>query len=179
MRDKVKKHTTSDRKTASKVRSSATKTDGANIEQAGLRQSGPDSRGKSGDSVQAKRREALHLMLTKKRQEILAQIKDILGQSVTDDEQRRSESSKDVGDQAMMDLERELGISLLEMQNRKRQLIDEALTRVAEGSYGVCAECGAEISERRLEAVPFAKLCVECQSKQELIEKIEKGEERD
>jgi DnaK suppressor protein len=98
---------------------------------------------------------------------------------VTDDEQRRSESSKDVGDQAMMDLERELGISLLEMQNRKRQLIDEALTRVAEGSYGVCAECGAEISERRLEAVPFAKLCVECQSKQELIEKIEKGEERD
>jgi hypothetical protein len=37
MRDKVKKHTTSDRKTASKVRSSATKTDGANIEQAGKR----------------------------------------------------------------------------------------------------------------------------------------------
>ena len=118
-------------------------------------------------------------MLMQKRQQILAQIKDILGQSVTDDEQRRSESAKDVGDQAMMDLEREVGISLLEMQDRKRQLIDEAMMRLAEGSYGVCAECGAEISERRLEAVPFAKLCVECQSQQELMEKIEKGEERD
>ena len=126
----------------------------------------------------AARRETLHRMLMSKRQEILNQIKDILGQSLTDDQQRRLESAKDVGDQAMMDLERELGISLLEMQNRKRQLIDEALTRLSEGTYGVCAECGTEISERRLAAVPFAKLCVECQSRQELIEKIEKGEER-
>ncbi|HJU03709.1 MAG TPA: TraR/DksA family transcriptional regulator [Nitrospiraceae bacterium] len=131
------------------------------------------------DEIQTHRRVALHRMLMQKRQQILAQIKDILGQSVTDDEQRRSESAKDVGDQAMMDLEREVGISLLEMQDRKRQLIDEAMMRLAEGSYGVCAECGAEISERRLEAVPFAKLCVECQSQQELMEKIEKGEERD
>ncbi|MDE3019209.1 MAG: TraR/DksA C4-type zinc finger protein, partial [Nitrospirota bacterium] len=38
---------------------------------------------------------------------------------------------------------------------------------------------GVDISEKRLAAVPFAKLCVECQSQQELIEKIEKGEERD
>ena len=79
----------------------------------------------------------------------------------------------------MMDLERELGISLLEMRNRKRQLLDEAIRRLAEGTYGLCAECGVEISEKRLVAVPFAKLCVECQSKQELLEKIEKGEERD
>ena len=43
----------------------------------------------------------------------------------------------------------------------------------------VCAECGVEISERRLEAVPFAKLCVECQAREELLEKIEKEEERD
>jgi DnaK suppressor protein len=78
-----------------------------------------------------------------------------------------------------MDLERELGISLMEMRNRKRQLIDEALTRLSEGTYGLCAECGVEISEKRLNAVPFARLCVECQSRQELLEKIEKEEERE
>lgn len=131
------------------------------------------------DSAQAKRRESLHRMLMAKRQEILNQIKESLGQSLTKDQQRRLESAMDVGDQALMDLERELGISLLEMQNRKRQLIDEALARLAEGVYGVCAECGAEISERRLEAVPFAKLCVDCQAQQELLEKIEREEERD
>ena len=84
-----------------------------------------------------------------------------------------------MGDQALMDLDREPGISLMEMRHRKRQAIDEALTRLSEGTYGICAECGIEVSEKRLEAVPFAKLCVQCQSRQELLEKIEKEEDRD
>ncbi len=127
----------------------------------------------------AKRREALHRMLMTKRQETLHEIGASLGQALTDDQQRRLESAMDVGDQALMDLERELGISLLEMRNRRRQQIDEALARLAEGTYGLCAECGIEISEKRLQAVPFAKLCVDCQTREELLEKIEKGEERD
>ena len=126
-----------------------------------------------------RRREALQQMLLQKRQEILKEIEGSLGQSLTEDQQRRLESARDVGDQALMDLDRELGISLMEMRNRRRQAIDEALTRLNEGTYGICAECGVEISERRLEAVPFAKLCVECQAKEELLEKIEKEEERD
>lgn len=125
------------------------------------------------------RREALHRMLMAKRRETMNEIGESLGQSLTEDQQRRLESAMDVGDQALMDLERELGISLMEMRNRKRQLIDEALTRLTDGTYGICAECAVDISEKRLAAVPFAKLCVECQSKQELMERIEKGEERD
>ncbi len=126
-----------------------------------------------------RRRAALQQMLIRKRQEILKEIEGSLGQSLTEDQQRRLESARDVGDQALMDLDRELGISLMEMRNRRRQAIDEALTRLTEGTYGICAECGVEISERRLEAVPFAKLCVECQSREELLEKIEREEERD
>lgn len=126
-----------------------------------------------------RRQEVLHKMLVGKRQEIIKEIEDSLGQSLTEDQQRRLESARDVGDQALMDLERELGISLMEMRNRRRQSIDEALTRLHEGTYGICAECGIEISERRLQAVPFAKLCVECQSRAELLEKIEREEDRD
>lgn len=126
-----------------------------------------------------RRQEVLHKMLLEKRQEIIKEIEGSLGQSLTEDQQRRLESARDVGDQALMDLERELGISLMEMRNRRRQSIDEALTRLHEGTYGVCAECGVEISERRLQAVPFAKLCVECQSRAELLEKIEREEDRD
>ena len=125
------------------------------------------------------RRDTLHQMLMAKRQEIMDEIKGVLGQTLTEDKQRRLESAMDVGDQALADLERELGISLMEMRNRKRQLIDEALTRLSEGTYGICADCGVEISEKRLDAVPFAKLCVACQSQEELLEKIEKEEERD
>lgn len=125
------------------------------------------------------RREALHRMLMGKRQEIMKEIENVLEQSLTEDQQRRLESARDSGDQAMMDLQRELGISLMEMRNRKRQLIDDALARLAEGTFGYCAECGVEISEKRLAAVPFAKLCVQCQSQQELLEKIERSEDRD
>ena len=126
-----------------------------------------------------RRQEVLHKMLIGKRQEIIKEIEESLGQALTEDQQRRLESARDVGDQALMDLERELGISLMEMRNRRRQSIDEALTRLHEGTYGICAECGVEISEKRLQAVPFAKLCVECQSRAELLEKIEREEERE
>ncbi|NGZ01467.1 MAG: hypothetical protein CV090_00250 [Nitrospira sp. WS238] len=126
-----------------------------------------------------RRQEVLHKILLGKRQEIIKEIEESLGQSLTEDQQRRLESARDVGDQALMDLERELGISLMEMRNRRRQSIDEALRRLHEGTYGVCAECGIEISEKRLQAVPFAKLCVECQSRAELLEKIEREEDRD
>ena len=125
------------------------------------------------------RREALHRMLMGKRHEIMREIESVLEQSLTEDQQRRLESARDSGDQAMMDLQRELGISLMEMRNRKRQLIDDALARLAEGTFGYCAECGVEISEKRLAAVPFARLCVQCQSQQELLEKIERSEDRD
>ncbi|MBI4400610.1 MAG: TraR/DksA family transcriptional regulator [Nitrospirae bacterium] len=150
----------------------------------GARSSGSRTEAASGDGKlskvkQVRRREFLYRMLTTKRQEVLKEIGDVIGQSLTNDQQRRLESAMDVGDQALMDLEREMGISLLEMRNRKRQLIDEALSRLDEGTYGVCAECGVEISEKRLAAVPFAKLCVDCQSRQELLEKIEKEEERE
>ncbi|MGH7231688.1 MAG: TraR/DksA family transcriptional regulator, partial [Nitrospiraceae bacterium] len=145
MTEKVKKQAMTEIKSVPKEKSSASKSDD-DFKDTALPKPIAEN------AEQAARREVLHRMLMAKRQEILGQIKDNLGQSVTDDAQRRLESAKDVGDQAMMDLERELGISLLEMQNRKRQLIDEALTRLAEGGYGVCAECGAEISERRLEA---------------------------
>ncbi len=84
----------------------------------------------------------------------------------------------DSGDQALVDLEREMGISLQEMRNRERRMIDDALASLEEGTYGKCAECDVDISEKRLVALPFARYCVECQSRLELLEKIEKGEQR-
>ena len=131
------------------------------------------------DAEGARRRENLHKMLMAKRQEVLDEIRGSIGQSLTEDQQRRLEAAMDIGDQSLMDVQRELGISLLEMRNRKRQLIDDALVRVADGTYGKCDECGVDISEKRLAAVPFAKLCVNCQAQQELLEKIAREEERD
>jgi DnaK suppressor protein len=139
-------------------------------EEAPLKKSAPD---------RGPRYQALHRMLMTKRQETMNEMEGVLGRSLTEDQQRRLEAAMDVGDQALMDLERELGISLMEMRNKRRQAIEDALGKLEEGTYGICEECEIEISEKRLAAVPFAKFCVECQAKQELLEKISRGEERD
>jgi RNA polymerase-binding transcription factor len=64
---------------------------------------------------------------------------------------------------------------LLRIRDRERKLlakIQEALKRIDEGTFGICQECGEEISESRLKARPVATLCVECKRKQERQEKI-------
>ena len=64
---------------------------------------------------------------------------------------------------------------LLRIRDRERKLllkIQEALKRIDEGTFGICQECGQEISESRLKARPVATLCVECKRKQERQEKM-------
>jgi len=124
------------------------------------------------------RHATLKKILIEKREALVQEIKQQLGQSVTDEQARRLEAAMDSGDQALVDFEREMGISLQEMRNRERKLIDEALDSLDQGTYGECADCGEEISEKRLHALPFARLCVECQSKSELLEKIARSEQR-
>lgn len=138
---------------------------------------GTDS-GKFAQGTAEDRHAALKEILLEKREALIKEIKHQLGQSVTEEQSRRLEAAMDSGDQALVDLDREMGISLQEMRNRERQLIDDALDSLEEGTYGVCAECGNEISEKRLQALPFARLCVECKSKRELMEKIERSEQR-
>ena len=131
-----------------------------------------------GKSSTGHRKGQLKQILLAKRDALTQAMKQQLGQSLTDEQQRRLEAAMDSGDQALVDLEREMGISLQEMRNRERQLVEEALVSLEEGTYGVCAECEEDISEKRLEALPFARLCVACQSKRELMEKIARAEQR-
>jgi RNA polymerase-binding protein DksA len=56
-------------------------------------------------------------------------------------------------------------LSTLEGNFREQlQMIDNAIERMDEGTYGLCARCGKQINEERLEALPFAAYCIECQS---------------
>jgi len=119
------------------------------------------------------RKDTLRKILTARRQEVMKEIDELLGNRMSDEYQRRVDSAPDIGDQALLDTERVRDISILEMRNRMREQIDEALVKLEEGTYGRCADCKVEISEKRLRTVPFARRCVACQSKQEILEKIE------
>jgi DnaK suppressor protein len=124
------------------------------------------------------RRDALRKMLLDRRHEVLKEIEALISHRLSDDTHNRVDSVPDVGDLALLDSERGRDISILEMRNKMRQNIDEALIRLDEGAYGVCSDCGVEISEKRLKAVPFARRCVACQAKEELLEKIEQEEDQ-
>lgn len=130
-------------------------------------------------SSSQQRTEALRKMLLERRQEVMKEINGLIGHRMSDEIQRRVDSAPDVGDQALLDTERVRDISIMELRNKMRQQIDEALAKLEEGTYGRCADCGAEISEKRLRAVPFARRCVACQERQEMLEKIELEEEQE
>jgi len=58
--------------------------------------------------------------------------------------------------------ERSKDIGLKDLAERRLKEIDEALSRINQGDYGICKECGKEIPEERLEAVPSTDLCYDC-----------------
>lgn len=59
--------------------------------------------------------------------------------------------------------ERAKDIALRDTSRILENKVEEALRKIDEGSYGICAKCGANISQERLEALPYATLCLECQ----------------
>ena len=81
------------------------------------------------------------------------------------------EANKDEGldtyDLASEERDREITFILSDRERSKVRNIDDALARLDEGSYGVCDACGLEIAEERLTAMPFTRLCRDCQQDQE------------
>jgi DnaK suppressor protein len=87
-------------------------------------------------------------------------MRDVRGQGAYHAEASRA---LDTGDYSNAELQQEIDISLVEMRSEALQRINEALTRLSDGVYGQCAECGDEISRARLEALPFAVRCLDCE----------------
>ncbi|MBN2474744.1 MAG: TraR/DksA C4-type zinc finger protein [Pirellulales bacterium] len=63
--------------------------------------------------------------------------------------------------------EQEFTLSLMQSEEETLDLIEASLERIEEGTYGVCEECGVKIPKTRLNAIPYASLCVKCASEQE------------
>ena len=71
---------------------------------------------------------------------------------------------KDTVDMSLMDVNKELALRMGERESQMIADIDQALLRIQEGSYGVCARCEKPIDERRLEALPTARYDAACQA---------------
>lgn len=76
----------------------------------------------------------------------------------------------DVADQSLTTYTKEFAFSQSENEAELLQMIEGSLARMDEGTYGRCLNCGREIGIKRLEAVPWTHLCIDCQSKAEQID---------
>lgn len=68
---------------------------------------------------------------------------------------------------ASITLDREIDYSLEEASSHVLAAIDAALARIEDGTYGTCASCGRAIGDDRLEAIPYAALCIDCRAREE------------
>lgn len=108
--------------------------------------------------------------LTNLREQLLGMKSRLLGE-IDSDLRAEREGNKDEGrdtyDLASEERDREISFILSDRDRLKIKQIDDALQRLAEDTYGVCESCGLEISEERLQAMPFTRLCRDCQQDQE------------
>jgi DnaK suppressor protein len=72
------------------------------------------------------------------------------------------------------DIQDEIEFALIQMKSETLNKIDDALVRLEQGDYGNCFECGDEIAEKRLRALPFAVRCKDCEEAREAAEQRER-----
>jgi DnaK suppressor protein len=84
----------------------------------------------------------------------------------------------DAVESAEADIQEEIEFSLVQMKSETLNKITDALTRLEQGTYGNCFECGDEIAEKRLRALPFAVRCKACEEARETAEQRERQLQR-
>ena len=73
----------------------------------------------------------------------------------------------DQGESSEVDIQEDIEFALIQMKSETLNKVNEALRRLDENTYGNCFECGDEISEARLRALPFAVRCKDCEQERE------------
>ena len=74
---------------------------------------------------------------------------------------------KDLADVASDDIDRKMIEAIGSQELKRLRLIDSALTRIKQGKYGLCIKCGNKIPRERLEAIPYALMCIDCKTAEE------------
>jgi DnaK suppressor protein len=101
--------------------------------------------------------------LNKKQQQLLDSFErdKAAGNALPDD------GIQDLADKAASAYSKELNFSLSDGERGLLMLIEEAFNRIREGNFGTCTNCGNQIGEKRLSAVPWTPYCIDCQELQE------------
>jgi DnaK suppressor protein len=116
----------------------------------------------------------LRRVLINHREAIVKEAKAEISKYIKGEKRQLVETALDDGDWSVIDLSEDISLKQLSTHRENLLKIDEALRKLAEGTYGKCEDCGEEISEKRLKVIPFAIYCIDCKEKREQLEELEK-----
>ena len=102
-------------------------------------------------------------VLEAKRAELLTRVQS----ARKSEKEGHSEDAPDLGDRAISTMNRDLSYRLTTGERDILKRIDDALDRIETKSYGECLNCGKKVQQGRLDAVPWARHCIDCQELQE------------
>ena len=102
-------------------------------------------------------------MLVTLRDQLVDEVRTLSAQSLTSNKQAGEELA-DIGSDSFL---REMGLGVMSDEGHRIQLIREAIERLHGKGFGICLDCSEHIQEARLEAIPYAKLCVHCKTRRE------------
>jgi len=125
----------------------------------------------------AERYEELRRILEERRRDILSEVKGRI-RGVRAEGSEKPHEVMDPGETSEVDIQEDIEFALIQMKAETLNKINEALSRLEEGTYGHCFECGEEISEQRLRALPFAVRCKDCEEARETAQKRERMAQR-
>ena len=120
----------------------------------------------------------LRKILEERRREILSQVQEKMRDVRAEGAFGESQGVLDAAETSEADIQDDIEFALIQMKSETLHKIEEALARLDEGTYGYCFECGDEVSERRLRALPFAVRCKDCEEAREVAAQRERQSQR-
>ena len=113
----------------------------------------------------------LKQMLEGRRRELQAEVQGKMRDVRTTGEVTKLAEVFDAVESSEADIQEDIELALIQMKSETLAKVDDALSRLEQGTYGNCFECGEEIAEKRLRALPFAVRCKECEEAKEAVER--------
>lgn len=111
--------------------------------------------------------EALAARMAARKERLLDEIRRVLARTKNERYAELLAGGGDAGDQSIADLLSDVALAEVARDVAEVQDINAAQVRIATGKYGICIDCGAAISHKRLQAYPTAKRCLHCQNLRE------------
>lgn len=106
-------------------------------------------------------------MLIAKRDALLKEAKLEIQKYVSGENRQLVDTAIDEADWAAVEISEDINLKRLGAQRQLLKDVEECLRKVNEGTYGICEDCGEEISEKRLHVIPTASLCIDCKEQRE------------